>query len=242
MLLVGTGRVGTALLGRARARGVDLAGVGRGEAWPDGRPILVTTRADDLPAVLDGCPAERRAELVFVQNGMIRPWLAGRGLGGATRGLLYFAVPRRGDDLVPGGPSPFCGPWAEAVVALLRRLDVPATTVEPAAFARLEAEKLLWNTVCGLLSEVLERPVGELPPAEVRALVDELAPLLEGPLGVALDPAALAEGMLAYSASVAGWRGAVREWPWRNGWFVDEARRRGVPTPRHAAWLARRAA
>jgi hypothetical protein len=45
--------------------------------------------------------------------------------------------------------------------------------------------------------------------------------------------------MGAYSRTIPSWRGAVKEWPWRNGWFVAEASRRGVPTPLHTVWLAR---
>lgn len=242
MIVLGQGRVGGALVARARQRGVEVQPVGREGSVPDTGPILVCTRADDLDAVVARVAPERRADLVFVQNGMLRTWLAERGVTGATRGLLFLAVPARGAPLSPGGPSPFCGQHAAAVVAWLTALDVPAREVAPAAFAVIEAEKLLWNTVYGLLSEVLGVTVGEVADAhgaEAAALAAELTPLLVPALGVPLDPAALAAGMAAYSRSIAGWRGAVKEWRWRNGWFVAAAERAGVATPVHDGWLAR---
>lgn len=239
--VVGLGRVGGALVARAEAAGVPVRAVGRstGEIAATG-PILVTTRNDDLDAVLVRVPPERRDALVFVQNGVLRPWLAERGLSASTRGLLFVAVPARGAPLVPGGESPFLGPHAAAVVAWLRAVGVPAREVDEATFVALEAEKLLWNTVYGLLSQATGRTVGEVADEhgdDVLALVTELLPLLASP--VPLDPAALAGAMGAYSRTIAGWRGAVKEWAWRNGWFVAEAARRGVPTPRHADWLVR---
>lgn len=48
-------------------------------------PIVVCTRNDDLQAVVDATPAERRGDLVFTQNGMLQPWLDARGLGDNTQ-------------------------------------------------------------------------------------------------------------------------------------------------------------
>src|SRR5690606_13983845 len=96
---------------------------------PAGAPILLAVRNDDLDAVLARVPAHRHVDLVFVQNGMLRPWLAARGLSAATRGLLFMAVPRRGAAIEPGGESPFHGPHAQALLDAFRAAALPARVV-----------------------------------------------------------------------------------------------------------------
>ena len=48
-------------------------------------PIVVCTRNDDLQAIVDATPADRREDLVFIQNGMLQPWLDAQGLGENTQ-------------------------------------------------------------------------------------------------------------------------------------------------------------
>ena len=124
MIIIGGGRVGQALETRAAMRGVPCVVIRRDTGWDalhadDCGPILVATRNDDLDAVVARVPEQRHGDLVFLQNGMLRSWLADHGLADATRGLLFFAVAQRGDDLNPGGDSPFAGPRASAVVRWL---------------------------------------------------------------------------------------------------------------------------
>ena len=124
MIIIGGGRVGQALETRAAMRGVPCVVIRRYTGWDalhadDCGPILVATRNDDLDAVVARVPEQRHGDLVFLQNGMLRSWLADHGLADATRGLLFFAVAQRGDDLNPGGDSPFAGPRASAVVRWL---------------------------------------------------------------------------------------------------------------------------
>jgi ketopantoate reductase len=245
--VVGAGRIGGALHERARQRGVAGVLVTRTSGWDElatepGRPILVCTRNDDLADVVARVPPGRRSDLVFVQNGMLRPWLAEHGLAGATRGILFVAVPSRGAPIEVGGASPFCGPHAEAVVRWLGALDVAARVVDPDAFAAVELEKLVWNCVFGLLSQALDEPVGAICDRHawsLKEVVEELLSVGEPALGVQVDHDELLARLCDYSRSIAGWRGAVREWRWRNGWFVDEAARRGVTLPAHDRWLAR---
>jgi ketopantoate reductase len=240
--VIGAGRIGTALVDRDNRR---FALIDRERGWerldaPAGAPILVAVRNDDLDAVLARVPAHRRADLVFIQNGMIRPWLATRDLAGATRGLLFMAVPQRGAAIEPGGASPFFGPHAATIVDAFTAAELPAELVDADRFAAIELEKLLWNTCFGLLCDAFECTVGVVVAehfAELRALVAELVAVGAPALGVRLELEPLVERLAAYSRSIADYRGAVKEWRWRNGWFVELAQQRGVELPVHARLL-----
>ncbi len=238
MIIIGAGRVGGALAQRARDAEVEHVLVDRTQGWDaigaSEAPIFVAVRNDDLGAILERIDEKHHGRLVFTQNGMLRPWLQRRGLAGATRGLLFFAVPTRGAPLEPGGNSPFTGPQAEVTAAWLRRLEVPATAVAPESFAVTELEKLLWNCCFGLLCEHTDKPVGAVVEEHAELLsrlVDELMHLGMPAFGLSLDEAAR-EAMKArlceYSRSIPDYRGAVKEWPWRNGWFAEVARAPGL--------------
>ena len=240
--LIGAGRIGGALQARAAQKQRPIAVLGRHDDWrvldaPPGAPIVVCTRNDDLPTVLARVPQARHGDLVFVQNGMLRPWLAANGLADATRGLLFFAVPARGAAIEAGPASPFCGRHAAAVVGELQALDVPAEVVTAAQFAGWELEKLLWNCAFGLLCQAHACTVGDVltrHDAELAALTAELLAVGQVALGVQVDGAAVLQRLVAYSAAIPDNRAAVKEWPWRNGWFVAEAARQGVALPVHA--------
>jgi hypothetical protein len=241
--IVGAGRVGLALQARAEAAGAAGALWTRAEApaWTmDGdAPILVCTRNDDVAAVIARTPARRRDDLVFVQNGMIRPALTELGVGGCTRGLLFLAVPARGDDATPGGVSPFSGPRAAEVAAWLSGIGVPAAAVDDAALRALELEKLLWIVVMGAVCDARGCSVGEAAGSDdVAALTAELAPLAAAALGTEAPVDELVARLDQYSRSIPAWRAAVRELPWRNGWFVEAAAAAGVSLPVHARLMA----
>lgn len=241
--IIGAGRVGGALAERSVAAGQAVTLLRRGDDWTvlgeaPGTPILVCTRNDDLDSVVDRVPPQRRPDLVFVQNGMLRPWLHTRGLEGVTRGLLFFAVQSRGAALEAGPDSPFCGPQAAQVVAILQGLGVPAAVVDAPTFAAWELEKLLWNSVFGLLCQAHGRAVGEVLDAhsdQVAALTAELVAVGQTALGLQVDGAAVLGRLIAYSEAIRGNHAAVKEWRWRNGWFVAEAQRLGLGLPLHAA-------
>ena len=58
----------------------------RGDKAPEGSgPIIVATRNDALAGIAEATPADRRADLVFIQNGMLQPWLDSQGLGDNTQ-------------------------------------------------------------------------------------------------------------------------------------------------------------
>lgn len=243
--IIGAGRVGLALSFRAREAGVPYDLVTRRTGWdvlsgPVGAPILVATRNDDLEAVVSQVPVARRPDLVFVQNGMLHPWLVTRGLSECSRGLLYFAVPTRNAPVDPGGTSLFTGAKADELVQWFGALALDAQALDRTGFAAAELEKLIWNAAFGLLCQRFDLPVGrvvEHKAACLRDLVAEMAQVGGAALSVdlALDP--LLGRLCRYSMTIPSYLGAVRDWPWRNGWVEGEAVRLGVPTPVHRELL-----
>ena len=65
-------------------------------------PIYLCTRNDDLEAIIMKTPNNRRADLVFLQNGMLGPYLNSKGLPENTQGLIYFAVSKTGEKPIDG--------------------------------------------------------------------------------------------------------------------------------------------
>lgn len=246
MIVIGQGRVGQALCA------LDPSGVhpiDRENGWEQlenekaGRPIVVATRNDDLPAVLAKVPKSRHADLVLVQNGMLRPWLREAGLDGVTRGILFFAVPTRGAPAQSGGESPFWGPHAAALCTWMRAHGLAAREVSASEFATTELEKLSWNCVFGLLGQALELSVGELvqqQPQALKALSCELLQIGAKALNVEIDVAALCASMARYAQSIPSYRASVKEWRWRNGWFVQLQREaQCFAGSEHHKWLKR---
>jgi ketopantoate reductase len=245
MIVIGAGRVGTAIARRSRDAGLSCTLVTHTEGWEalagaPGDPIVVAVRNDDLEDMIPRVPAHRRPDLVFVQNGMIRPWLRKHGLGPVTRGLLYVAVPERDGALTPGGDSPFCGSHGLGMARWFVHIGIPAREVDWALFSGLEAEKLVWIAVFGLLCERFDADVGTIV-REHRDLVDglcrELGPVLRAGIGVDVPPDRLAQRICAYSLAIGRYRGGVKDWPWRNGWIDATAARMRLPTPLHRELL-----
>lgn len=243
MIVIGQGRVGAAL------HALDPQGVtaiDRAQGWEAlqgkaGEPVLVATRNDALAGVVQKVPEHRREDLVFVQNGMLRPWITEQGLGAVTRGILFFAVQRKGDTPQPGGESPFWGPRAALVVEWMQAHGLPAKAVSAEQFAQIELEKLAWNCVFGVMGQASGLGVGAV--VEQRgdafaALSAELLALGAKSLEIDLDPAAITHSMADYARSIPSYQASVKEWAWRNGWFVDLARQDGsFEGSEHAKWL-----
>lgn len=203
-------------------------------------PLLVSTRNRDLESVLAQVHPSRHRDLVFVQNGMVRPWLSQEGLLDCTQGVIWAAVPKKGDPPVPGGVSPFFGRWAESVADLFRRCGVDAAAVEEVDYLREVAVKLGWILVYGALGSSTGARVGVIAHEhadQVRALADEVHPLLVKEPGLDLDADAFFGRLQAYSARIPHFPSAAKEWRWRNGWQRAAGARLGMPQPLLAATL-----
>lgn len=257
-VIVGGGRVGSALF--KLGGGKDVL-VKRGESIPGDStgPILICTRNDALDGIVDMTPPERREDLVFLQNGMLDPWLASRGLENATQVLVYFAVAKLGDlpvdgvtDLNPEGLTAASGKWAEAVAARLHAAGLSCKVLSREAFEKPMLEKLIWISAFMLVGAKNGNcTVGDVESkhrAEVEQLILELANAacqhqrkLPGREGFAFEDG-LVERLCAYARSVAHFPTAIKEMQWRNGWFLgmsEAAQRDGSPDPcpLHTSWL-----
>lgn len=152
--LVGSGRVGKALADLGAGDDVIIK---RGEKvdGPEG-PIVVATRNNDLQGVVDATPPERREDLIFIQNGMLQPWLDEKGLGDNTQVLVYFAVAKLGDapidgktDTNPEGLTAAVGKHAEAFAARLSTADLSCKVLDRVEFKKSMLEKLIW--ICAIM-------------------------------------------------------------------------------------------
>jgi ketopantoate reductase len=242
------GRIGTLLCSMTKGPWRPLAVTRSDDAFGvdtprtgSGAPIVVCTRNDDLDPVLERVHPSRHADLVFVQNGTIRHWLAEHGLSNNGRGVLWVAVTHRGAPPVPGGPSVFSGPWAASLAGMMDAHGVDARAVDPVEFAREEAVKLVWICATGVLGSATGHGVGGLDAHhadDLEALVRELHPVLQVSPGIDIDADALVARVKAYSKRIPHFPARMKEWSWRNGAVVQIAEQAGIAIPRHDAWLA----
>ncbi len=245
MVIIGGGRVGTALHARSQEAGVATTLVTRTEGWdalagPPGEPILLALRNDDMGDVVSRIPAPRKHDLVFVQNGMYRGWLQQRHLQRNTRGLLYFAVRQVGGEVEIGINNPFCGGHAHMLVRWFAMMGLPAEEVDWARFSMYELEKLVWIAAMGVLCEVYDADVGTVcqdHTGEMDGLVHELRIIGRKALGVDVPQAWLMERLAAYSMTIPTYKASVKAWKWRNGWFDLAARRHRYESVVHREML-----
>jgi len=239
MIIIGAGRIGTALKARSERIDVPVVLVDRtsgSEALEgaQGAPILVAVRNDALVDVVARVPAHRRSDLVFIQNGMFRSLLREVSLVNATRGLLYFAVAKLGDEPIEGLTSPFCGPHGPAMATWLGRMGLRAESMDWARFTYYELEKLMWLSCFGILCATHDCTVGEVIAKyrnELAALVVEQAAIGRAGNGVDAPADYMLARLVAYSESIASFRAGVKEWPYRDGWLCRTAMERGVSAP-----------
>ncbi len=215
-------------------------------------PIVVCTRNDSLDAVVDFVHPSRWSDLVFIQNGAVRPWLVARGLEGKPsalqprgepdRGVLWVAVPKKGDMPVPGGASVFSGKWAATLADMLNAHGVDARSVSRVELAREEAVKVAWICATGVLGSATGLGVGGIDTHhsdDLESVVRELHPVLCISPGLDIDEDALVARVRAYSARIPHFPARLKEWTWRNGAVLQTAESAGLTTPLHDKWLAR---
>ncbi|MCO4744128.1 MAG: hypothetical protein KC912_05030 [Proteobacteria bacterium] len=242
MIVIGAGRVGTALAEASRAAGIDCTLISRESGWEaldetGAMPIVLCVRNDDLADVIPRIPASRYRDLVVIQNGAVSDWIQNQGLGELTRGLLYLAVAKRGDPIQPGStPSPFSGRHAGTMKVWFDAMKLPAVEVNWPSFLVEEGVKLGWLLAHGVLCELYDMDVGTIAEerhGELTSLSQEICKVWRAAKGVDIDVGWFVRRLEDYSRSIPTYRASVKEWPWRNGWMVETARRRRVSTPVH---------
>ena len=243
-IIIGGGRVGQAL--REMGPEGDVV-VRRGEAFPSepsSGPIFVATRNDVLEDVIANTPANRREDLVFMQNGMLQTFLDAQGLGANTQALIYFAVAKAGDaptdgvtELNPEGLTAVTGKWADAVAARFHAGNLSCHVFDASTYQGSMYEKLIW--ICAMMLVWAQHEgakVGDVATThkdEVVALIEELLSGTTTCTGAQFAPGAV-DRLIAYAKTVAHFPCGVKEFPWRNGYFhglSTEAIAEGKPDP-----------
>ncbi|EFJ52681.1 hypothetical protein VOLCADRAFT_54899 [Volvox carteri f. nagariensis] len=238
--IVGGGRVGQAIADMGPGGDVVVTRGQRVEGPPG--PIVVCTRNDDLQ-VSRRTPRVTPPHLVFIQNGMLQPWLDERGLGENTQVLVYFAVAKKGDrptdgktDVNPEGLTAAYGRHAQAVADRLHSGGLSCKVLGKKDFTRAMLEKLVWISAYMLVGAKHKVSVGQVEAqhtGEVSELIRELCTAGAAELGVELAGGEV-ERLNAYARSVAHFPTAVKEFSWRNGWFyglTQKALTAGRPDP-----------
>jgi len=251
-VIIGAGRVGQALATMGGGKDVVLK---RGDPFPadaPAGPIIVCTRNDVLDQVIFSIPPGRWADLVFLQNGVLQPWLEKQGLQNSTQMLAYFAVAKLGEDptdgktdLNPEGLTSITGKWAESVAARLHSAGLSCHVLSKEEYDVRMYEKLIW--ICSFMVVGASHggcTVGEVCSShrgQLADIIDELAGVVSSNYGVTFPPR-LVDRLYAYGQSVAHFPTAVKEFQWRNGFFYDlsekaQASGQEDPAPRHTKLL-----
>jgi ketopantoate reductase len=240
--VIGMGEVGRRIAGALAATGTEIVPVTRAAGWDDALstrrgPRIVCVGEPQLADAVERLQRVDPASLVFVQNGWIRPELAG--LESATRGLIWFTS--KGDFFTELRPSPFSGPLAGELATALGLGGLAAEALDDQAFRGAEAEKMGFNCVVGLPLAVHGVTLGDYLsqcPGEARAVFDEAVAVCARALGVVPDP----EWWTAFlrAAEPLAWVAsrAPKALAWRNGAVVALARELGLLAPVNAGLIA----
>ena len=149
--VIGAGRIGSLL-----SQGGKSLVLKRGDSISDdedlvGTPIFIATRNDSLDPIVEACPDNRKADLVFLQNGYLDGFLESKQLEKNTQALLYLSVPALGVEPVDGvtavnpeGLTSATGIHAQALADRLGALGLKCQVVEEAEYKPAMFEKLMY--------------------------------------------------------------------------------------------------
>ncbi|CAB9531684.1 expressed unknown protein [Seminavis robusta] len=225
--VIGKGRIGSLFAGEGATY------VGRDDPInPEGNgPILVATRNDALDGIVEKCPANRRKDLVFMQNGYLDNFLESKGLMDNTQVLLYLSVPSLGVDAVDGitsvnpeGLTAATGIHAEDFAKRLAALNLKCNVVTPEQYRPAMFEKLIWISTYMLVGTAKEcKSVGEAGAEHgelVEKVVNELLAAVSAKEGITFAAGSMAR-LAAYTDVVADFPCGVKEFEWRNRYFYN---------------------
>ena len=251
-IIIGGGRVGQALFDMGVEGDVILKRDEEFPSSPSSGPIFVCTRNDVLEAVIEKTPANRREDLIFMQNGYLDSFLESKGLEKNTQALIYFAVAKFGEkptdgitSVNPEGLTAVTGKWSEQVAARFHSGDLACHVKDAAKYRASMFEKLIWISAFMLVGA--QHPgatVGDVAStykSEVEGLINELVQGVATLNDVSFEAGTL-ERLLAYADSVSHFPTAVKEFEWRNGYFYNLSlqtmqQSNDDPFPKHTAML-----
>lgn len=148
--IVGGGRIGSLLAEAGHC--VVLGRKDTIDPTAEGCPIFIATRNDALDSIIDHCPPNRRADLVFLQNGYLTEYLRHKGLDpDITQALLYVSVTAKGVPAIDGvttcnpeGLTAATGRHAQALADRLAALNLKCNVLDPVDFQPAMFEKLMY--------------------------------------------------------------------------------------------------
>jgi hypothetical protein len=156
--IIGSGRIGE-LLASAGACTVLRRGGDAIDIAHQGCPVIIATRNDALEGIVAACPPERRADLVFVQNGYLDSFLEQHQLSDNTQALLYLSVPAKGVAPVdgvtrvnPDGLTAATGVHAAALAQRLAAVGMKCNVVAMSDYRPAMFEKLMYVRLCRAVS------------------------------------------------------------------------------------------
>lgn len=144
--------------------------------------------------------------------------------------MIYLAVSKKGEkpidgitDLNPEGLTAVTGKWAEDFALRLKKAGLSCHVLDRPTWQAAMLEKHIW--ICAFMAVGAKHKctVGEVEKnhnEEVRKLIHELGNAATKETGVTFKEG-LADRLCAYARSVAHFPTALKEFEWRNGWFVD---------------------
>jgi len=251
-IIIGGGRVGQALFDMGVEGDVIVKRDDEFPSSPSSGPIFVCTRNDVLETVIEKTPANRREDLIFMQNGYLDSFLQSKGLEKNTQALIYFAVAKFGEkptdgvtSVNPEGLTAVTGKWSDQVAARFHNGDLSCHVKDAAKYRASMLEKLIWISAFMLVGA--QHPgatVGDVATthkSEVEGLIKELVQGVADINDVTFEAGTL-ERLLAYADSVAHFPTAVKEFEWRNGFFYNLSTQtmqqsKDDPFPKHTAML-----
>lgn len=228
-VIIGGGRIGNLLWELNDKKDILLKS--RDDPIPDiTGPIYICTRNNDLEAIIQKTSESRKNDLVFLQNGILLPYLNSKNLGECTQGLIYFAVSKKGEspidgktDVNPEGLTAVTGKWSDDFASRLQKGGLACKVLNKDDWYIAMLEKHIW--ICAFMAVGVKYgcTVGQVEATntdEVSTLIREMATAAEKETGVRF-PNGLESRLCAYARSVSHFPTALKEVEWRNGWFLD---------------------
>mmetsp|Transcript_5259 Transcript_5259/g.4736 ORF Transcript_5259/g.4736 Transcript_5259/m.4736 type:complete len:327 (-) Transcript_5259:125-1105(-) len=235
-IIIGGGRIGTFLHDSNNKR--DILFSSRSDRIPitsthrpgTTGPIYLATRNNDLQEIINNTPVDRREDLVFLQNGVLTNFLEKNKLSDNTQGLIYLAVSKKGEkpidgitDVNPEGLTAVTGKWANDFSLRLQNAGLTCKVLDKPTWTIAMLEKHIWICAFMAVGAKYKCNVGSVESShkdEIIALIDELVNSATIATGV-IFPDGVADRLTAYARSVGHFPTALKEFEWRNGWFIE---------------------